>query len=184
MAPGPVCDSGAKTSFIAPAYGKFESSSLQRRVRCEPDFREYPTKYSLIINLKTAKALGLTPAAAAAPNVIGWRDQRSGERRTVVSAAASRRIGGIRELVVLWSAAECRRPLLLSRVKERSFTDRYAVASRSPPYRHLGSRYWRRPAFGRVTYEVAYLDFVGRDGSPFVVVLNLGNEVFGLLAVR
>jgi hypothetical protein len=26
---------GAKTRFIAPAYGKFESSSLQRRVTCE-----------------------------------------------------------------------------------------------------------------------------------------------------
>jgi len=26
---------GAKTRFIAPAYGKFESSSLQGRVRCE-----------------------------------------------------------------------------------------------------------------------------------------------------
>jgi len=26
---------GAKTRFIAPAYGKFESSSLQRRVGCE-----------------------------------------------------------------------------------------------------------------------------------------------------
>jgi len=30
---------GAKTRFIAPAYGKFESSSLQRRVCCEPDCR-------------------------------------------------------------------------------------------------------------------------------------------------
>ena len=28
---------GAKTRFIAPAYGKFESSSLQQRVRCELD---------------------------------------------------------------------------------------------------------------------------------------------------
>ena len=27
---------GAKTRFIAPAYGKFESSSLRRRVRNEP----------------------------------------------------------------------------------------------------------------------------------------------------
>jgi hypothetical protein len=32
---------GAKTRFIAPVYGKFESSSLQRRVCCEPDFLDH-----------------------------------------------------------------------------------------------------------------------------------------------
>src|SRR6516225_4048948 len=54
---------GAKTRFIAPAYGKFESSSLQRRVGCEPDFLPHqssPGMREAILNEFRVQAARLT----------------------------------------------------------------------------------------------------------------------------
>ena len=54
---------GAKTRFTAPAYGKFESSSLQRRVQCEPDFvphQSSPGMREAILNEVRVQAARLT----------------------------------------------------------------------------------------------------------------------------